>query len=96
MRPSIAEKMDNWMDNFAVPDASVSALSVLSIILLTSSTARLLGSSRERSRRACAAATMTTAVVFRRVVRYECRRAGCWTPIGSTQGDHPVTLTERY
>jgi hypothetical protein len=52
MRPSIAERMDKWMDNFAVPDASVSALSVLSNILLTSSTARLLGSSRERSRRA--------------------------------------------
>jgi hypothetical protein len=35
--PSIAEKMDNWMDNFEIPDASVAALSVLPDILLTSS-----------------------------------------------------------
>jgi len=43
MIPSVDERMDKRMDNFATPNASVSALSVLPDILLTSSTARLLG-----------------------------------------------------
>src|SRR5664280_1279355 len=53
MMPSVDEMMpsvDRRMDNFATPDTSISALSVLPDILLTSSKDRRPGSNSERTR----------------------------------------------
>jgi hypothetical protein len=52
MMPSVNERMDKRMDNFATLDTSISALPVLPDIQLSTSVERLPGSSREHARSA--------------------------------------------